>query len=190
MRATSHAGCTLQIKEFHSYCGGLPAPECADNPLNYKFSWSPRGGLLVLLNDSAYLAHGQRVTVPGGKDLMSVAELYSLSPSPSPADAHAQAFVAFPNRDAVPFREFYRIPEAETVVRGTLRYPGFPEFVRALVALGWMSAERREWLREGMTWAEVFQHAVGAADADERCVYALAIFNLFLCLPYSERATR
>ena len=23
-------------------CGGLPAPEAADNPLMYKFSWSPR----------------------------------------------------------------------------------------------------------------------------------------------------
>ena len=101
---------------------------------------------------------------------MSVATPYSLSPSP---DAHAQAaFVAFPNRDAVPFRELYGIPEAETVVRGTLRYPGFPEFVSALVALGWMSVGRREWLREGMTWAEVFQHAVGAADADEGYVRA------------------
>ena len=38
-----------QIKEFYSYCGGLPAPECSDNPLGYKFSWSSRGVLLALL---------------------------------------------------------------------------------------------------------------------------------------------
>jgi hypothetical protein len=30
---------------FSSVCGGLPAPEAADNPLKYKFSWSPKGGL-------------------------------------------------------------------------------------------------------------------------------------------------
>lgn len=33
-----------RIKSFISFCGGLPAPECAgpDVPLRYKFSWSPR----------------------------------------------------------------------------------------------------------------------------------------------------
>lgn len=35
-----------KIREFYSYCGGLPAPDCADNPLGFKFSWSPRGALL------------------------------------------------------------------------------------------------------------------------------------------------
>ncbi|KAG9658271.1 saccharopine reductase, partial [Aureobasidium melanogenum] len=32
-----------KITSFLSYCGGLPAPECSDNPLGYKFSWSSRG---------------------------------------------------------------------------------------------------------------------------------------------------
>jgi len=34
-----------KITSFLSYCGGLPAPECSDNPLGYKFSWSSRGVL-------------------------------------------------------------------------------------------------------------------------------------------------
>ncbi|EJF61964.1 saccharopine dehydrogenase [Dichomitus squalens] len=152
-----------KIKEFHSYCGGLPAPECSGNPLGYKFSWSPRGGLLALLNDASYLARGQQVDVPG-KDLMSVAKPYFITP--------AFAFVAYPNRNSVPFREFYAIPEAETVVRGTLRYQGFPEFVRALKALGWLDLERKEWLKEGLTWAEVFQRAIGAQDANESTLVA------------------
>ncbi|KAI0350788.1 hypothetical protein OH77DRAFT_1439643 [Trametes cingulata] len=112
-----------KIKEFHSFCGSLPAPECSDNPLGYKFSWSPRGGLLALLNDASYLANGQQVNV-SGKDLMSTAKPYYITP--------AFAFVAYPNRNSVPFREFYNVPEAETVIRGTLRYQGFPEFVKAL----------------------------------------------------------
>jgi len=29
------------VESFSSICGGLPAPEAADNPLAYKFSWSP-----------------------------------------------------------------------------------------------------------------------------------------------------
>ena len=92
---------------------------------------------------------------------MSVAQPYFITP--------AFAFVAYPNRNSVPFREFYRIPEADTVVRGTLRYQGFPEFVKALRVLGWMDLEKKEWLKEGLTWAEVFQHAIGARDASERC---------------------
>lgn len=31
-----------QLK-FHSYCGGLPALECSNDSLGFKFSWSPRG---------------------------------------------------------------------------------------------------------------------------------------------------
>lgn len=31
-----------KILSFISYCGGLPAPECSNNPLGYKFSWSSR----------------------------------------------------------------------------------------------------------------------------------------------------
>jgi saccharopine dehydrogenase (NADP+, L-glutamate forming) len=28
--------CPAQVREFYSYCGGLPAPEAADNPLRFK----------------------------------------------------------------------------------------------------------------------------------------------------------
>ncbi|MGH3053350.1 MAG: saccharopine dehydrogenase C-terminal domain-containing protein [Gaiellaceae bacterium] len=30
-----------KVRTFLSSCGGLPAPETALNPLQYKFSWSP-----------------------------------------------------------------------------------------------------------------------------------------------------
>ena len=39
-----------KVESFVSFCGGLPAPECSDNPLGYKFSWSPRGALLNMLS--------------------------------------------------------------------------------------------------------------------------------------------
>lgn len=40
------------ITSFESFCGGLPAPEFSDNPLRYKFSWSPRGALLNTLSSA------------------------------------------------------------------------------------------------------------------------------------------
>ena len=94
-----------------------------------------------------------------GTDLMAYAQPYYISP--------AYAFVAYPNRNSVPFRDFYNIPEAETVVRGTLRYQGFPVFIKALVELGWLDAEEKTWLKDGLSWAEVTQKTIGANDASE-----------------------
>ena len=93
---------------------------------------------------------------------MGVAKSYFISP--------AYAFVAYPNRDSVPFREWYNIPEADTVVRGTLRYQGFPEFIKALVDLGWLDATTKEWLTSNLTWAEATQRAIDASSASETCV--------------------
>jgi len=147
-----------QIKKFLSYCGGLPAPECSGNPLGYKFSWSSRGVLLALLNSASYLSDGKQLDI-SGQELMGYAKPYFISP--------AFAFVAYPNRNSVPFKEFYNIPEAETVVRGTLRYQGFPEFIKVLVQLGWLDASEKDWLKEGLTWAQVMQKAIGANDDTE-----------------------
>ncbi|KAH8091818.1 saccharopine dehydrogenase [Cristinia sonorae] len=147
-----------KVKKFLSYCGGLPAPECAGNPLGYKFSWSSRGVLLALLNSASYLSDGKQLDIDG-KDLMGYAKPYFISP--------AFAFVAYPNRNSTPFREFYNIPEAETVARYNLRYQGFTEFAKALVDLGWFDVSQKEWLNESLTWAQVFQMVTGADDATE-----------------------
>jgi saccharopine dehydrogenase-like NADP-dependent oxidoreductase len=54
-----------EVVGFESVCGGLPAPEAADNPLGYKFSWSPRGVLNAALNSARYLRSGRIVEVRG-----------------------------------------------------------------------------------------------------------------------------
>ncbi|KAJ7432883.1 saccharopine dehydrogenase [Mycena galericulata] len=153
-----------KVKEFHLHCGALPAPECADNPLGYKFSWSPRGGLLALLNSASFLANGT-VTNIAGADLMASAQPCTIPP-------FSPALEAFPNRDSVPFREFYRISEAHTVVRGTLRYAGFSAFMAALVKLGWLAADTKAWLVDGLAWREVTQRACGATASDEDAIVA------------------
>lgn len=147
-----------KVKEFLSYCGGLPSPVAAGNPLGYKFSWSSRGVLLALLNNAAFYAGGKKQEV-SGQELMAHAASYYISP--------AYAFVAYPNRDSTPFREFYNIPEAETLIRGTLRYQGFPEFIGALVKLGYLNDSEKSWLTSDLTWAETTQKATGASDASE-----------------------
>ncbi len=150
-----------KVTGFISYCGGLPAPESADNPLGYKFSWSSRGVLLALLNTGKLYDNGETVEV-SGKELMGYAKPYFISP--------AFATVCYPNRDSTPFREKYNIPEAKTVVRGTLRYQGFPAFIKALVDTGFLNEEPKEYLAPGaapLAWREVTAKAVGAKDSSD-----------------------
>ncbi|KAI0439817.1 Saccharopine dehydrogenase [Xylaria telfairii] len=144
-----------KIIEFLSYCGGLPAAENSDNPLGYKFSWSSRGVLLALRNAGKWWQDGKVVEV-AGKDLMGTAKPYFIYPG--------YAFVAYPNRDSTPYKERYSIPEAQTIVRGTLRYQGFPEFVRVLVDLGFLEDAPLEALTKPIAWQEATKAIVGAAS--------------------------
>ena len=102
-----------------------------------------------------------------GNELMQHAKPYYISP--------AFAYVAYPNRDSTGFRQWYHIDgegEGETVVRGTLRYQGFPEFIAALVQLGYLDEEEKAWLKEAaeQKWslAKVTQKLLNAPDDKER----------------------
>lgn len=149
------------IKEFYSYCGGLPAPEHAENPLGFKFSWSPRGALLSQFNSAHFLSKGKKVEI-SNKDLMGTAKPYFV--------LDGYNFVAYPNRNSLPFQEFYDIPEAETVLCGSLRYEGNPAMVKALIDLGWLDTQPKKWLKTGITWAEVLQKAIGAEELSEKAL--------------------
>lgn len=161
-----------KINSFLSYCGGLPAPENSDNPLGYKFSWSSRGVLLALRNAAKFYKDGQVHSV-AGPDLMATAKPYYIYPG--------FAFVCYPNRDSTPFRERYEIPEAQTVVRGTLRYQGFPEMIKTLVDIGFLSDEPRDFLSSPIPWKEATRQILGATSSNEKdLVWAISSKTAFL----------
>ncbi|KAK1965632.1 saccharopine dehydrogenase [Colletotrichum eremochloae] len=147
-----------KITSFLSYCGGLPAPECSGNPLGYKFSWSPRGVLLALRNAASFYQDGKVVNV-AGPDLMATAKPYHIYPG--------FATVAYPNRDSTGYKERYNIPEAQTIIRGTLRYAGFPEFVKVLVDIGFLKDEEQSYCKEATAWKEVTRNILGASSSEE-----------------------
>lgn len=153
-----------KIKSFLSYCGGLPAPENSNNPLGYKFSWSSRGVLLALRNSASYWQSGKVVDVKS-EDLMATAQPYFIYPG--------FAFVAYPNRDSTAYKELYHIPEAETVIRGTLRFQGFPEFIKVLVDMGFLSdlSSDKFWLSPA-AWKDATAHLIGASSSSEADIVA------------------
>ncbi|KAI9687477.1 MAG: Saccharopine dehydrogenase [NADP(+), L-glutamate-forming] [Bathelium mastoideum] len=156
-----------KIKSFLSYCGGLPAPEASGNPLGYKFSWSARGALLASTNTARFYEDGKVSEVPG-TEIMNVLKPYFILPG--------FAFWAYPNRDSTPYKERYAIPEASQIIRGTLRYQGFAEFFRTLVAMGFLSTDPHPFLqpsndnnKQPPTWAEATAAILGthsSTDAD------------------------
>ncbi|CAG7836147.1 unnamed protein product [Allacma fusca] len=117
-----------KVESFISYCGGLPAPEASHNALRYKFSWSPRCALFNTLNPAKYLKDGEIVEIPAGGALMDAIETRNFLPG--------LQFEGHPNRDSLMYKKLYGIPEAATILRGTLRYQGNANAIKALHLLG------------------------------------------------------
>jgi len=61
------------VTAFSSVCGGLPAPENANNPFMYKFSWSPRAVLSAAQQPATFLRDGVMHQVDANQ-LLSSAE--------------------------------------------------------------------------------------------------------------------
>ena len=146
-----------QIAHFRSYCGGLPAPEANTNPFGYKFSWSPRGVLLAGRNDARYLENGQIVEVPNSR-LFATRHTVPVG--------GVGDLVAYPNRDSLPYRDLYGIPETRTIYRGTLRYPGWCETWQAFVELGLLDLTERDDLA-GLTWRQLIAQLIGKPEAKD-----------------------
>jgi len=124
-----------KVKKFSSWCGGLPAPEAALEPLRYKFSWSPEGVLEASGCPAKFLECGKVVYVDG-KDLM---KNYSFKYVPE-----CGWFEEYPNSDATCYVDIYNIPEVNSIYRGTFRYPGWCETIACLHDMGMFDTEKKD----------------------------------------------
>jgi len=140
---------------FISFCGGLPAAEANTNPFGYKFSWSPTGVLLAGKNSAQYLQDGKEVLIPSEK----LFESYSLRTIEG-----LGVFEGYPNRNSLPYIDLYGVPETKTMLRGTLRYVGWCETIRALVRLNVFDQEEKDWT--GQTFADFLRKQLGTRAKD------------------------
>uniref|UniRef100_A0A7S2IIT5 Saccharopine dehydrogenase (NAD(+), L-glutamate-forming) n=1 Tax=Helicotheca tamesis TaxID=374047 RepID=A0A7S2IIT5_9STRA len=116
-----------EIKSFSSVCGGLPAPEAANNHLMYKFSWSPMGVLTASQNSAVYREDGNAIKI-NGDDLLASSRPFDYWPSFN--------LECLPNRDCLPYGDRYGIQNAESIFRGTLRYYGFSSLLNVFRNMG------------------------------------------------------
>jgi saccharopine dehydrogenase-like NADP-dependent oxidoreductase len=144
-----------KVEEFYSMCGALPAPESADNPLKYKFSWSPKGVILASLNSARYLKNSKEVFIES-TNLFKDRFKYTF---PGIGDLEV-----YPNRDSVSYIDIYGIPEVRTMYRGTFRYPGWCETLDAMKNLKMLDDEVKDY--KDMTFAGFLAERAGTSISE------------------------
>ncbi|MCP4143122.1 MAG: hypothetical protein GY755_23020 [Chloroflexi bacterium] len=124
-----------EVHELHAYGTGVPEPAAANNPINYKVSWTFAGVL------SAY-QRPAKMLKDGGIIHLTPSEMFS------PENMHNLTLdtlgemEAYYNGDAVKYLDVFGI--ADTTIstgRYSLRWPGHAAFWKKIVDLGFLKEE-------------------------------------------------
>ena len=116
-----------RIIGFESNCGGLVAPEFDNNPWNYKFTWNARNVILAGQAGARFLHNGKYKYIP-------YTRLYERIDNTSVLNFGN--FEIYANRDSLSYKEVYGLENVETIVRGTMRRPGYCAAWNCFVQLG------------------------------------------------------
>ena len=132
------------ITSFKSHCGGLVAPESDDNPWHYKISWNPRNIVMAGQSGAVYKLNNETKTV-------KYADLFDVSNKIVFDGLENLAF--YPNRDSLSYIPTYKLPDAATFMRTTLRHVDFFRGWNAIVHAG-LTNETENIQPTGLTFAK------------------------------------
>ena len=115
-----------KIVAFCSYGSGIPA-ERDTNPFNYAITWNPRNVVMSSEHGAQYMEDGSIKIVPWHHVFLHTLEV----------DVPGVGMLeAYPNRDSLSYMESFGLEDVRTMIRGTLRYPGWSETWSTIVRLG------------------------------------------------------
>ncbi len=134
-----------EIQSFKSFCGGLVAPECDNNPWNYKFTWNPRNVVLAGQGNAQFIRNNKYKYIPYNSLFTRLEEMEILDQG---------TFEAYSNRDSLSYRKSYGIDNIPTIYRGTLRKVGYSEAWNVFVKLGMTDDTYKVRNVESLTWRE------------------------------------
>ncbi len=115
------------VSAFRSFGSGVPAPDSLSNPLQYLVTWNPWNVATSGWAGAEYLFEGQIRIVPHDR--------LFLHTWPVHVDGIGR-LEGYPNRDSLSYRDHFGLDGVHTMIRGTLRHPGFCETWAKVVALG------------------------------------------------------
>ena len=116
-----------KVDSFISYTGGLISPESDNNPWHYKFTWNPRNVVLAGKETAQFIRNGRYKYIPYHRLFTRLESVHI---------AGYGDFEGYPNRDSLKYRKLYGLQNVGTMIRSTLRRPGFCEAWNVLVQLG------------------------------------------------------
>ncbi|PSR53352.1 saccharopine dehydrogenase [Adhaeribacter arboris] len=116
-----------ELLAFKSYTGGLVAPESDTNPWHYKISWNPRNVVLAGQGTARFLQNKAPKYIPYPQLFRRTEKIEIIG---------LGELEGYANRDSLSYREAYGLESIATLIRGTLRWPGFCAAWRQLIQLG------------------------------------------------------
>lgn len=173
-----------KITGFKSFCGGLVAPESNDNPWGYKFSWNPRNVILAGQGTAQFIENGNLKFIPYNRIYTQIETIE--------VEGYGK-FDAYANRDSISYREPYGLSDTKTMLRGTLRMPGYCKAWNVFVKLGLTDDTYKiknadtltytqlleSFLPDGTASAKVKLMAFMGAEMDEDMLTKLEYLELF-----------
>ncbi len=115
------------ITSFLSYGSGLPAPDSINNPLKYAITWNARNVAMAGESGAQYLEEGKI-------KVLTQAQVFNRTWQVE-VDG-VGTLEAYPNRDSLTYIDVFNLKYLHTMIRGTLRFPGWCETWSQLVKLG------------------------------------------------------
>ncbi len=124
-----------EVHELHAYGTGVPEPEAANNPLNYKISWTFAGVLSAYQRPARMLKDGQVID-------LTPSQMFS-EEFTHPLEVEGIGLMeAYYNGDAVKYLDVFGIKETtRSTGRYSLRWPGHSAYWKKMVELGFLSEE-------------------------------------------------
>ncbi len=117
-----------RIISFESFTGGLISPDTdPGNPWRYKFTWNPGNVVKAGQGVARFRSGGTLKYIPYQQlfNRLTVVDVPGLG-----------KFEGYPNRDSLKYTDAYGLTGINTMIRGTLRYPGYCAAWNVLVQLG------------------------------------------------------
>lgn len=105
------------ITSFESFTGGLISRETdPENPWRYKFTWNPRNVVMAGQSTARYRYNGETKYIPYQQLFRRLTEVHV---------AGYGDYEGYANRDSLKYIDTYGLKDVATLLRGTLRHPGF-----------------------------------------------------------------
>jgi lysine 6-dehydrogenase len=125
-----------EVSEFYSYGAGFPAPGAADNPLKYKFSWSPIGVMRAYLRPAKVISKGQIFEI-AAEDIFSKKNIHRLE-----LDEIGVPLECYPNGNSVYYAELFGLKNSvREMGRYACRLPGHCAFWETIAKSGFLNED-------------------------------------------------